>query len=504
MPCGEDAVGLDVEDEVWAMAQAGYPVVPGSATLAPMHRWSTLGLITLAGCGSPRADGAAWPGALCEARLAPLSPTFAGSPLEPLRSRVLIDARIETRRALAELDRALPKRLAERRGVDLGDAGRLSFVIDRGPFAVSVASDELSVSVDLQGQADVCKPLGPLGCVGYASCAPGGRASASLRLLLADDYRMLPSRVQIPVTRPCTLSSLGIDMTAEVQTQANRQADELRRRIDGAMPDLGAVVSSLWRALSATIPLGDGACAQISPRGVLQTGPRLQDDVLTLGLGVEGEIRVETPCQPAASPPPLPPPQLERVLPPGVDLQVPLVTAWPAVGMALTRALAQAEPRAGSEVVHVTDVRAQPAPEGRVALGFTLAGRACGEVWFDAVATPLPDGIALTQLRPAPGEPERARAASPGLDLPALARAVEGRLRVPLPADVSGMHRRIEQLAARLLKIEPADGPLQYEVTLSLEPARVERVVSAREGLAAVATAHGQARVTLRATSPAP
>lgn len=467
----------------------------------PRNRWLGLPLAAALLRCSSGATTTAWPGALCEQRLpgAPLAAEVPPDP-QPLRSRVLVEARIEIAAALAELERSLPRRLAERRDVELGDPGRLSFTIDRGPFSLALSGDELSIDVDLRGQAEVCKPVPLLGCVGYASCSPGGHARASLQLLLGEDYRLLPSRVQIPVTRPCTLSALGIDMTAEVQAQANRQADEIHGRIDGTLPELGETVTALWRSLATTVPLGASSCARISPQEVLQTGPRLGEKYLSVGLGVEGEIAVLAPCLPSPAPSPLPSLRTARDAAPGVDLRIPLRTSWPEVGLALTRALALAEPQAGDEVFHVTEATAAPGPEGKVRLGFTLAGRSCGQVSFDTTPEARPDGLFFTRLTPAPGESERLRAAGSRLDLVALGGAVESRLRLPLPAEVSGMHRRIEGLTARLLGGEGDGGPLRYRLAVKLLPARVEGAQVTREGLAALVAVAGEAVVELSPT----
>lgn len=412
--------------------------------------------------------------------------------MEGSPSRVLIEARMETKKALEELERTLPRRLVERRNVELGDPGRLSFTIDRGPFSFLLEGEELTVGVDLRGQAEVCKPVAFLGCVGYASCAPEGQARASLKLLLGEDYRLLPSRVQIPVTRPCTLSALGLDMTAEVQAQANRQADEIHQRIDGALPGLGDTIASVWRALSTTVALGNKACARIVPRGVLQTGPRLRDGWLSGALGIEGDIQVQSPCVASSPPPAMPRPRLVQEEP-GVELHIPLVTSWDEVGLTLTRSLALAEPRVGGEIVHITEVRAGPGNDGKVRLLMTLAGRSCGQVALDAIAEARPDGLFLRALAPAPGEQERLG----GVAFEGFGAPLEGRLRLPLPAEVSGMHRRIEALTARLLEPEGAEGGLRYRVSVKLSPVQVERAQISGEGVAALISVKGGVQVDL-------
>ncbi|MDW8250311.1 MAG: hypothetical protein RMJ98_13530, partial [Myxococcales bacterium] len=170
-------------------------------------------------------------------------------------------------------------------------------------------------------------------------------------------------------------------------------------------------------------------------------------------------------------------------------------------GLALTRTLALVEPRAGDEVLHVTEATAAPGPVGKVRLGFTLAGRSCGQVFYDTTPEARPDGLFFVDLLPAPGEPERLRTAGARLDLAALGSALENRLRIPLPAELGGMHRRIEGLTTRLLGSEGDEGPLRYRLAVALRPARMEGTRISREGLAAVVTVAGEAVVEL---TPAP
>lgn len=472
--------------------------MPLAARLLPLA-CSGAAALSLLGCSGKGPPAPGWAGATCAARPRAASPApFAASPLDVPRSRVLVDVRIATGETLRELEKAVPRRIAERKGIDIGDAGRLSFSVDRGPFGVKVSGDDLVVEVDLQGEAEMCKPLGLLGCVSYASCSPRAHASAALRLLVTDDYRLLPSRVAIPMTQPCTMTALQLDVSGEVQKQANQQAENLKRRIDGALPDVGPTIETLWKALGSSISLGASSCVRVTPRGVLQTGPRQRDDALLVGVGVEGEVLVEAPCGAPRPPPPLPPPRVERGLEPGIELRIPLLTRWPEVSLAVARSLALSEPLLGDEVVHITDARAFPAAGGRVRLALQLAGRVCGEVWLEATPVGSDAAIALDQVSLLPGEQPRLQAVSPRIDLSPLGPLVSARVRIPLPADVLNMPRRIDQLAARLLNSDPGDGPVQYEVKVAMASARVEQAQATSDGLAAVVGAAGEAKVLLR------
>ncbi|RYE89577.1 MAG: DUF4403 family protein, partial [Myxococcales bacterium] len=271
--------------------------------------------------------------------------------------------------------------------------------------------------------------------------------------------------------------------------QANRQAAELRRRIDEALPQLDEAADALWRALATTVPVGAGACARVAPRALIQTGPRRRDGVLAVGLGVAGQVSLESPCGRSPAPGARPAPELDREASAGIDLRVPHRLAWSEVSVAAARSLTGADLPAGADVLRATDARAAPGPDGRLRLTLTLA----------ADAVPADGGVRIAHATPAPGEAARA----PGLDLDALAGALEGKLRIPLPTDVSTLSRRLDQLAAQVLQ-PSADGPLRLALTVSTTPSRLERVVAARDGLVAVVATGGQARLVIHPALSAP
>jgi hypothetical protein len=233
----------------------------------------------------------------------------------------------------------------------------------------------------------------------------------------------------------------------------------------------------------------------------VQTGLRQRGGVLSVGLGVGAEVVVESPCGPAAPAGPTPSPRLEPAAEPGIDLVFPTILAWPAVQLAVSRSLSAAEFRAGSEVVHLTDARVVPGPDGRVALGVVVAGRACGELWFEG-SPALRDGAAtLGDLTPAPGQQESASRVAPGLDLAALGAAIGAKIRVASPVDMAGLPGRIERLSARLLAGEAA-GPLQPEIHVIMGPAHADQALARREGLVVVVRARGEALVKVRPRPP--
>lgn len=450
----------------------------------------------LPGCGRER-PGPVWPGALCTTRLpdAALASEDAPALTQPT-SRVLVEIRVETEAMLAALEAAVPRRVAERRGLDLGAPGKLDFHVDRGKFRVRVAGDELAVEVDLEGDAALCKPMGALGCVGYASCQPSAHAHAAVPLLLGSDFRLPSSRVGIPITRRCMLTALSIDVTGEVEAEAKRREQAIRESIDAGVPAVEPVLREIWQALGTSVPLGAGTCARVYPTALVQTGPRVRGGAIRLVLGAEGQVVVETPCAPAQPAPPMPSPRLDRTLEPGVDLRVPVIVGWDEASRAIARGLAQAEPAVGGEVVHVTDARVQPTARG-VRIGLTIAGKTCGEVWLDGV--PAYDAtrgaIVFQGLTPAGDAAGLARA---GIDGAQLAASVAPLIAVPLRVDPANVPKRIDRIAASLLGPtagQPADGP---EIAVGMTRASIDAALAVREGLVAMLHAEGAATVKLR------
>lgn len=452
-------------------------------------------LASLLACGAaPTSGPPSWPGPLCHARIegAPRATEDAAALSVPT-SRVMLDVVVPVDAMVAALDRAVPPDVVDRRGIEVGSAGQLSLRVGRGAFSVSARGDDLVVDVDLFGRASFCKPLGLLGCVSYASCEPTAHGRAEVTLLLDGRYRLPPSRVEIPITRACTMSALALDVTDDFAKEAAAQARTIRDRIDGGVPDVAPIVQDIWRALGTSVPLGNGACARLSPRAVVQTGLRSSGSTLSLGVGAEGEIVVEAPCRPTAASPAIPPPRVARDATNGVHLEVPVVVSWEQASLVLARALSAQEPLVGAERAHVTDVRASPDGD-RVRLLLTLSGRTCGQVALVAGLAPRADlaRIDLVELAPVDGERERA-----GLDLRALARELSPHLHVPLPVHPAAVPRRIDKIAATLLAHDERD-PSAPALKVTMQRAALGSALVRREGIVGVLVASGDATVSLR------
>lgn len=460
-----------------------------------MRASAAIAFLTLAACARSPAEPA-FPGATCAERLAPGDEEGEPPPAwTPPRSRVVVDVRVETGAILAGLDRAIPRRVVEQRGIDAGPAGRLDVVVDRGPFSVSLAGDDLVLDVDLAGSARVCKPLGPLGCVGWASCDPSAHARAAVRLVLDASLGVPPSSVAIPITRPCTLTALGVDVTARVQREADARARSIRDEIDRGVPIVAPLVRSLWQALAASVPIGAATCARVRPTDLVQSGPRRDEGALAIGLGVEGEVVVETPCRPAPQATAAPPPRLDRSIAPGVSLIVPVVASWEEIGRRVARALAATEAHAGPERVRITDVHARPAGAG-VRLEVAFVGRVCGVVSLDGAPIVSASGeVRFDALSPSSTELQRVRDAAPSLDVGAFGRSLAAVLRLPPSLDVAAVPRRLDSVVRALLPKAAAGDP---EVTVAMRDAYVSAVTVTSDGLALTLVASGDAKVVVR------
>lgn len=403
-------------------------------------------------------------------------------------SRVMVDATVDVAAVLAEVHQSVPRVVAEASAVDAGEAGRLSFRVERGEFSLDLKDKRVGVKLPLRASAVLCRPLGPLGCVEIARCQPEAVASAHIVPLLDESYRFPSPVVAIELTKRCTLTAFAIDVTPRLQAEANTQAEKLRARIEAALPDVRASLAPLWDFVATTLPLGRGACARVVPAAVVQTGPRLANGVLRGGVGIEGQLSVESPCGKPSPRRPLPPPELREIAGPGVDLRVPFTVPWEEASRGAAQSLDRVETRFGAGLVHVIDARFVPLSAASVALILTVSGELCGEVVL--LGTPAwrtaTNGLALDGLR---------RAGLTGPDPGALIADVAAALRVPLPVDITSLGSSLRRNLSALL---PAPGEVGFaKVSAEIGETRVERVVVTSGGLAAVVVASGEVSVAL-------
>lgn len=414
--------------------------------------------------------------------LAPAAPLDL--PLSSLVAKVDLDASAITER----LARDVPRRVASARDVDAGFAGKLSYDIDRTPFVVSLAGSILQVETTLTAHAWLCKPLGPLGCVAYGGCDPSAHAIATVPLTLRHDYRVGPARVAIAVTRPCLISSLALDATPRIQRGADQQAARIQARINAMLPSFEAGARALWRAMGVVVPLGLQTRLRIVPEQVVQGNPTMADQHVSIPLGVRGRILIESRESEPVPASPLPTPDVESALTPGVQLDVPIEIDLESASASASRALPPRPIDDAPDRLAVVALRVRTSADA-VVLVASISGHACGDVAFRAapVFDSRSNRLLLTQVRPIvpASSPLRHR-------LDAVARAIETAVSVPLPVHVDDVPRGLER-AVRLL--QSSSGP---EVVVRTDPPRVSSVLPTPSGIAVVVQVRGAADVIVR------
>jgi hypothetical protein len=418
-------------------------------------------------------------------------------PLEPPpdlslpESQISVGIELGIQRLQRELSRQVPAMLARESRRDIGSAGEVSYVVRRGGFDVKLDGERLLVSTPVSAEVEVCKPLGPF-CPTYGRCSPRLLSTASIPIVLGKNYDIGASRVSVAIAKPCVIA--GLDVSPEIRKQASQQAGSVERRINGSLPQLRPAVDAGWRQLFVPVALGARTCLRITPQRLVQGRPALQNGTLSTKLAVTGALRVEQPCDQSAIAVPTPLPELEtEASPPGdVSLAVPISIGWTDVGEELTRSLAK---QGSDSPLRITHASARPTTldgRGVLALDLTLEGTTCGQV--RVLADPRWDAttsrLRLDHVRIAPGQPKRTELlAASGIE-----RLVAERAAIALPVDVSGTPTALRALVERLAQERPEG----VEVAASVEPARIERVAVAAEGLVPIASFRGTAAVRVR------
>ncbi|MBK7582575.1 MAG: DUF4403 family protein [Myxococcales bacterium] len=424
----------------------------------------------------------------CSQRVDATPFTAAPPPALPAqRSRIGVDVRAELSALERELGRAVPVTLASEQRRPVGAPGEVSYVVRRGRFGLSLGPDRLLVNVPVEVEVEICKPLGPF-CPTYGRCSPRLAAVASVPLYFDENYAVGRSRVGISLQRSCVIA--GIDAAPQIKSQAAREIGNVQRRIDASMPDLRGSVAGVWELLHHPIALGRSTCLLITPDRITQSRPKLSKRTLESQLGAEGTLRIQDPCEANGSvkPAPLPPLTTREDTTRGIELRVPIRASWGDVSAGLTRSIANRGAR-GSQIwatkidASAVSVDGKPA----VLLRTTVAGRACGDLWF--LAEPWFDSktgrVRLRNLRAAPGTAQ-------GTTVSALARSIEEHASVALPVDISAGPASLGALVQGFGTGLPEGVAIESEMA----KATVERVHPEAEGLVALAVFAGS--TTLR------
>jgi hypothetical protein len=313
----------------------------------------------------------------------------------------------------AELEKNVPRRVAEERGRDIGVAGSLNVVGDRGPFTTSVDGENLLVRTEIRVHAEACAKGR---C--YASCDPIANATAAVPLRLTPDYRFAPSRVTVALTRGCQIRVLGgfvtVDITPTIEKLMAAELHSVERQIDARIPQPRPQVERLWKELNAPRALPLGACAVVNPRGLVQGPMQGAPGHVRMRFALDALPELRTQC--GDPPPALPLPKLahDPRMPEEDELVVAFV--WP-----LTKVGSQIQGGdpfvfEGSRV-RATSAKATAAG-AEVDLDLALRGEACGEVALRAKPTWSEDATAIVlggPRVPPPVQPEALKTMVPAV-----------------------------------------------------------------------------------------
>jgi hypothetical protein len=350
----------------------------------------------------------------------------------------------------AELERRVSRRLAEERGMDLGPAGVLHYVVDRGAFAVSIAGGSLVVEAPIRASAEACS-----GRRCYASCEPRGVARVELSLGLRSDYRFQPTRTSFRFTQGCRVRVLGgflsIDITPTLHAEATRRLQRIAREIDRGLPDVRSEVERAYHQLSKPLNVPLAGCLALRPLGVVQGPIEDSTDTLRTRFAVQARPELRPECEQAVPVPPLPSLVADLSLPEEdvatVDMILPLSSFVGAFeGTAARSAQPSGEARAR---VHVTEAVVVPSGP-RVDADLTLAGTVCGTVTLRAEPSYAGDGRFIGLQAAFLDEESRARARSVGLDTDVLASTLASGVRVTPPLPLEALRAAVPLLGPAL------------------------------------------------------
>jgi hypothetical protein len=396
-----------------------------------------------------------------------------------------VEVRADLEALSKQIAAEIPVQLATAKRQPVGAPGEVSYSVRRGKVRLNVEGDRLVVTVPVEVEVELCKPLGPF-CPTYGKCSPRLSARASVPTLLGENYEIGRSEVGISLVRSCTIA--GIDASSEIRRYAHRELGQVKRRIDRALPRIRPSVEGVWELLHHPVALGGSTCLRIAPDRLLQAPPAVTGSMLTARLAAVGKLGVEAPCaSPDAPVKPAALPRLttERELEPGVALQVPVYMAWSDVSAALLRSV-RTKDDAALGLVEIEARAAERDGKARVALHASVAGETCGDAWFlaDPWYDPTTSRVRLRDVS----------ALSPSPFTDALARRISVAAAIALPVDVSAAPNALEAVL-----LDFTQGlPKNVSAEAKLDPVSIELVVPDARGLVAVPRIQGNATLNVR------
>jgi hypothetical protein len=351
-----------------------------------------------------------------------------------------------------ELEAGVPKRVAEEHGRDIGIAGSLDVVVDRGAFTLSLEGETLVVRTPLIAEARAC--ASGKGC--YATCRPEAVAETRVSLRLRPDFTFAPPHVSVTLRRGCRVSMLGgivsIDVTPMLEERIRERVPQVERMVASKLPDVRKEVRRLYEELETPrpLPLGKG-CATFSP-GVLAQGPIAPASAglaLRFALELRPELRFGSPCAEtgARREPPVVPPLVSE---PNMSEEDTLLVAQvvPLARAAENLVGLGFESGAGRVKLDAADLRGLPWTASSVAgvsARVRLTGEACGEADVLGELGYSPDATGVAWVAPIAATGEKERFAASGLDVERLVSAVKASEPYRLPFT----HERLAALVAQ-------------------------------------------------------
>lgn len=457
-------------------------------------------IFSLAGC-SPN-NSAFQPKQECSVRIEKSPPTVVTAPEQQSpRSAVIFDVRVEVPVLLGELERVVPRSFSV--SSEVKDTGQLQLEIERERFLTRQVNERVELSLALLGRASLCRSLGPLGCLSFARCEPAAKAFAIADLRLDEHLELRPVDVGITVTQPCTMSTLGVDITEKIQAEANQRAAEIRDQINAARPSVAPTLRSILSVIATPVPVGHQSCLRVRPKHVVQAshhaGEERSSELTTL-VGVEGEISLETPCRAIEQTRvlALPPLRFVDALSPGIDLHPVETIAWSRVDEAIARSLQAQLIRSSTNQVTITDVSCSASVDGRLRLDVSVVGTLCGTLSFDAeVMSASTKSLRLREVR---GVSE----SLPSIDerfgglATRLRDVIENNAEISLIHDVGTLPRRLNDVAQIVFARPSETAPHQPIVQFEVHSASVDSVHVGANGVVLTLGIKGHSSVTVR------
>lgn len=404
-------------------------------------------------------------------------------PLGAVRSQVTVEVAAKTSWISSRLESEVPPLLGEGQR-SIGVPGRVTYRVHRGAFGFDLSGSRLVVSTPVTADVSLCKPIAGF-CPTLGRCSPTLAVAATVPVVLGESFQVGKTEVRTELVRGCRI--LGVDASAEVESQAARETRKVEREIERVRSHLQRELLTGLEALQQPLSLGSNGCLRIRPERALQRTPRLEKGMFTTALTLEGTLAVEPSCaNPAHGDQSAPKLSVAKQVP-ETHVQVPVPISWAVALPELTRTIGSKGGAFTVMSLRARGVKEQGQP--RVLLGLEVQG-VCGTVWMTARPTVAAEGraVRLSDTRPVSSYTGDLVAAQ----LKSLVEQVQGRARVSVPGDIlrirDGLLGSVDPAATSLAGMK-----LDFTVAPTYDPVLVDD-----QGLVLVLGLKGRIRVNLQ------